>query len=133
MCIFFLFGSCQDERACAQQGSQLQRNAGFDSKIVGARLQVPRGREEMDGTGCKMYLTGTRCDFTVGPMIFPSALDITSIYYPLCFFDSSCRQDKSVLHGSKKDSFSSPLKQQVVYSLSPKASVSLCWIHPGSS
>ena len=52
------------------------------------------GREEVDVTGRKMYLAVTRCNFSVGPMILPSA------WKPLPFIilyasDSSCRQDKS--------------------------------------
>ena len=86
----------------------------------------------MDVVGPKMYLAATRCDFAVGPTIFPSALEITAIRHPLCFwFILQARQ--VILRGSKKDSFYSPLNQWAVYSLSPKASVSSCWTHPGSS
>lgn len=85
VCIFFLFESCRVERAHNRQGPQLQRDAGFDSKVVGARLRVPGGETEIDVIGHKMYLAVTRCDFTVGPMIVPSALEIAPIYHSLCF------------------------------------------------
>lgn len=128
---FILFGSCfVVQRTCLQQDFQLQRNASFDSRIVGARLQIP-GETEIDVIGPKMYIAATRCDFAVGPTIFPSALEITPIHHPLCFwFILQARQ--VILRGSKKDSFYSPLNQWAVYSLS-KASVSSCWTHPGSS
>lgn len=47
ICIFFvcLFGSCQVQRTCPQQGLQPQRNAGFDNEIVGTGLQVPGERQ----------------------------------------------------------------------------------------
>lgn len=44
--------------------SEVLRNAGLESKRVGARLLVPEGETEIDVIGRKRYLAVTRCDFT---------------------------------------------------------------------
>lgn len=62
------------------------------------------GREERGVRGPKMYLAVTRCKFTVGPMVFPSASENTPVHRPSCFcFILQARQ--AVLRWSKKDSF----------------------------